>query len=314
MKNSTITIYFSTLSLAFLCFGCLPDKQSTTKQSEISVQAIELQQSASRKYVAKDVQGCLEDSERALSIDNNFALAHFYKGLCQYSSGQVQEGLSSMENAARIAKSKGRNDVAEIISDVLEKAKIIAQRNSGNPTNTDYSPGDISDTIKKAKKAAEEAQKNSGNPTSTDYSSGGKLDNYSPNNYDISDQDRKFLVSLQNQLDKNGYVWDTWNTLDWKEKVKIGRSACETMGDPLAAVDILLSSYGDSIKKTPKHFSKRLAAITILGVGAETYCPEVWVEGQRTLKRNAQQELDSQEEALQKLANDLMPKTLDFSK
>ncbi|MEG4861741.1 hypothetical protein QUB75_30910 [Microcoleus sp. K1-B6] len=242
--------------------GCLPDKQPNTKQSEIPLQAIELQQSASIKYVAKDVQGCLEDSERALSIDNNFALAHFYKGLCQYSSGQVQEGLSSMENAARIAKSKGRNDVAEKISDVLEKAKIISQRNSGNPTNTDYSPGDISDTIKRAKKAAEEAQKNSGNPTNTDSSpgdisdtikrakkaaeeaqknsgnptntdssSGGELDNSTPlSNPGVSDQDRKFLVSVQNQLDENGFVWDTWNTLDGKEKVKIGRSACETMG------------------------------------------------------------------------------------
>jgi len=171
-------IYFSTLSLTFLCFGCLPDKQPNTKQSEIPLQAIELQQSAAKKQAAKDFQGCLEDSEKALSIDNNFALAHFYKGLCQYFNGQVQEGMGSMETASIIAKSKGRNDIAEKLSAVAEELKKneIVKTPSIPPTNTDDSPGDISDTIKRAKKAAEEAQKNSGNPTNTDDSSGGELD------------------------------------------------------------------------------------------------------------------------------------------
>ena len=178
MKSSTLMIYFSTLSLTFLCFGCLPDKQPNTKQSEIPLQAIELQQSAAKKQAAKDFQGCLEDSEKALSIDNNFALAHFYKGLCQYFNGQVQEGMGSMETASIIAKSKGRNDIAEKLSAVAEELKKneIVKTPSIPPTNTDDSPGDISDTIKRAKKAGEEAQKNSGNPTNTDDSSGGELD------------------------------------------------------------------------------------------------------------------------------------------
>ncbi|XZN95929.1 MAG: hypothetical protein ACM65K_24230 [Microcoleus sp.] len=205
-----------------------------------------------------------------------------------------------METASIIAKNKGRNDIAEKLSAVAEELKKNESvKTPSIPTNRDYSP---------------EGKPDNSTPSNPGVSDQDKPDSSTPSNPGVSDQDRKFLVSVQNQLDENGFLWETWNTLDWKEKVKIGRSACKTMGDPLAAVDILLSSYGDSIKPTPKHFSMRLAASRILRVGARIYCPEVWVEGQRTLKRNAQQQLDSQEEALQKSANDLMPKTLDFSK
>ena len=193
MKNSTITIYFSTLSLVFLCFGCLPDKQTNNKPSD---------------------------------------------------------------------------------------------------------SGDLSEIIKKVKK-------------DTDSSSGGELDNSSPNNSDISDQDRKFLVSVKNRLDEvDGGVWETWNTLDWKEKVKIGRSACQTYGDPLAAIDTLLSSYGNSIKRTPENASKLFAADSILDTGAKIYCPEVRAEGYRTLKRNAQQTFDNQMDDLVKQSNDMRPTCL----
>jgi len=200
MKKSTTTIYLSTLLLTLLCFGCLPDnQQSNTKISGIPVQAIELQQSAARKQAAKDFQGCLEDSQKALSIDNNFAQAHFLKGVGQYLSGQVQEGISSVKTASKIAQSKGRNDVAEKFSAMADEFK----KSSSIPPTTNSSPQSPQD-------------KPNDNPNS---------------DYGISEQDREFLESVKKRFDENGVAWQTWNTLDWQKKVSIGQSACGTVED-----------------------------------------------------------------------------------
>lgn len=284
MKKSTTSIYLSTFLLTFLCFGCLPDnQQSNTKISGIPVQAIELQQSAARKQAAKDFQGCLEDSQKALSIDNNFAQAHFLKGVCQYLSGQGQEGISSVETASKIAHSKGRNDLAEKFSAVADEFK----KSSSIPANTNSSPQD----------------KPNDNPNS---------------DYGISEQDREFLESVEKRFDDNGLIlinglgekkgvaWRTWNTLDWQKKVSIGQSACEMVED-FDAYKNLLSSYGDSTRD----ISNQLAATIVLDEGGRIYCHQAWAlawKKRNTLAR--EKYLDDTTEMLRKSALELMPKSV----
>lgn len=302
MKNSTITIYLSTLSLVFLCFGCLPDKQQSNTK-EVPSEAIALAKSAAAKTEAKDLQGCIEDANQALSIYNNYAQAHFLKGVCQYLTGQVQEGISSIETASKIAQSKGRNDIAQNLS---AKADELKKSSNITPSPND-SPEDKPRIATNGFRPTEEVLRGVG------------IIAFEPG---MSEQDNKFLQSVEDQLykdgliringrgERNGVVWDTWNTLDWKEKVKIGHSACQTMGDPLAAIDTLLSSYGDSTKSTLGNLNNKLAAGKILNVGVKIYCPEVRAEGNRTLKRQAQQTLDDQEDEMVKKAIDLTPTCL----
>jgi len=247
------------------------NQQSNTKISGIPIQAIELQQSAARKQASKDFQGCLENSQKALSIDNNFAQAHFLKGVCQYLSGQVQEGISSVETASKIAQSKGRNDLAEKFSAVADEFK----KSSSIPANTNSSPQD----------------KPNDNPNS---------------DYGISEQDREFLESVKKRFDEKGVAWETWNTLDWQKKVSIGQSACGTVED-FDAYKNLLSSYGDSTRD----ISNQLAAAIVLDEGGRIYCHQAWALAWKKRNTKAREKyLDDTAEMLRKSALELMPKSV----
>lgn len=133
---------------------------------------------------------------------------------------------------------------------------------------------------------------------------------------EISEQDREFLESVEKRFDetglilinglgeKKGVAWRTWNTLDWQQKVMIGRSACETVED-FDAYKNLLSSYGDSAR----NISNQVSAAIVLDEGGRIYCHQAWAlawKKRNTLAR--EKHLDETAEMLLKSALELMPK------